>query len=156
MINFLKDLIYKEERAEKSPSDYSNSTKRVQIATCALFIEVANSDDEFSDDEKKLIFDLMKNQYHLSEEEMYELMDLSHEQIQESVSLYEFTEIINKNFDSTEKYSVLKNLWRLILIDGKLDKHEEYFVRKISNNLHLEHKDLIAAKMEVKKEMGFE
>jgi uncharacterized tellurite resistance protein B-like protein len=49
---------------------------------------------------------------------------------------------------------VLKNLWRLILIDGRLDKHEEHFVRIISNNLHLEHNDLIAAKIEVKKEMG--
>lgn len=154
MINFLKDLIYKEESNENSPTGYSDNSKRMQIATCALFIEVANSDDEFSDDEKEMIFDLMKNQYHLSEEEMHELMELSHGQIQESVSLYEFTEIINKNFNSEEKYSVLKNLWRLILIDGKLDKHEEYFVRKISNNLHLEHRDLIAAKMEVKKEMG--
>ncbi|MCK5345210.1 MAG: TerB family tellurite resistance protein, partial [Candidatus Heimdallarchaeota archaeon] len=145
MINYLKELIYKNENGENSPAHYSDSSKRVQIATCALFIEVANSDDEFSDDEKELIFDLMKNQYHLSEEEMHELVDLSHEQIEESVSLYEFTDIINKNFDSTEKYSVLKNLWKLILLDGKLDKHEEYFVRKISNNLHLEHRDLIAA-----------
>ena len=156
MINFLKELINKKDPDGTSPNNYSDNNKRVQIATCALFIEVANSDDEFSDDEKKLIFDLMKNQYNLSKEEMHELIDLSHEQIQESVSLYEFTDIINKNFDSEEKFSVLKNLWRLILIDGKLDKHEEYFVRKISNNLNLEHRDLIAAKMDVKNEMGFE
>jgi len=156
MINFLKDLIYGEEYDDSNSHDDSDKSKRVQIATCALFIEVANSDDEFSDEEKELIFDLMKKQYDLSEEEIHELMELSQEQIDESVSLYEFTDIINKNFNTTEKYSVLKNLWRLILIDGKLDKHEEYFVKKISNNLRLEHRDLIAAKMEVKKEMGFE
>ena len=154
MINFLKDLIYGEENGGSTSHDYSDKSKRVQIATCALFIEVANSDDEFSDDERELIFDLMKNEYDLSEEEIHELMELSHEQIAESVSLYEFTDIINKNFNPAEKYAVLKNLWRLILVDGKLDKHEEYFVRKISNNLNLEHKDLIAAKMEVKKEIG--
>ena len=154
MINFLKDIIYGGEYDEGASHEHSDKSKRVQIVTCALFIEVANSDEEFTDDERGLIFDLMKKQYDLSEEEIHELMELSNEQIEKSVSLYEFTDIINKNFDAEEKYAVLKNLWKLILIDGKLDKHEEYFVRKISNNLHLEHKDLISAKMEVKKEMG--
>lgn len=155
MIKYLKDLVTGTGYEEDGHSGHSSDdSKRVQIATCALFIEVANSDDEFTDDEKELIFDLMRKHFDLTEEDIHELIELSHEQIEKSVSLYEFTDIINKNFNSEEKYSVLKNLWRLILVDGKLDKHEEYFVRKITQNMHLEHKDLIAAKMEVKKEMG--
>ena len=39
---------------------------------------------------------------------------------------------------------------------NKLDKFEEYFMRTISKNLHLEHSDLIATKLEVKKENGIQ
>jgi uncharacterized tellurite resistance protein B-like protein len=79
-------------------------------------------------------------------------MQLSEQQTRESVSLYEFTDIINKNFSRNEKLSIIKNLWRLAYADGRLDKYEEYFLRIINQNLHLEHADMIAAKLEVKKE----
>ena len=156
MINFFKDLVYGDMPDKSSTGGNYNDQKSAQIATCALFIEVANSDEEFTDDEKKLIYNLMRKQFNLSEDELKELIKQSQEEIKESVSLYEFTDVINHNFSDSEKYSILKNLWKLILIDGKLDSHEEFFVRRISGNLHLEHQDLIAAKMEVKKEMGIE
>ena len=47
-----------------------------------------------------------------------------------------------------------RNLWRLILVDEKINKYEEHFVRTITNNFHLEHQDMIAAKLEVKEELG--
>jgi uncharacterized tellurite resistance protein B-like protein len=46
----------------------------------------------------------------------------------------------------------MKNLWRLIYTDQKLDKYEDQLVKKLGKMLHLEHKDVIAAKLMVKKE----
>ena len=96
----------------------------------------------------------MKEKFKLNERTVAELMDLSMKQTDKSVSLYEFTQIINQYFDKNSKYEVLKNLWRLVFADANLDKYEEHFLRKISGNLHMEHSDFIAAKLEVTAEIN--
>ena len=54
MINFIKNLITDKTNGDEQTNEFDNE-KRVQIATCALFLEVANSDDDFSREEKKFI-----------------------------------------------------------------------------------------------------
>ena len=151
MFDFLKSMIADQQNNETSvPVD---NERRIQIATCALFLEIANADDEFSVKEEKFIESTMKKIFNLDDNTVMELIDLSTKQTERSVSIYEFTDIINHNFDQNSKYEILKNLWRLVFADGKLDQYEEYFMRKISGNLHLDHSDMIAAKMEVKEEL---
>jgi len=150
MLNFFNKMFAVVEDNNKPQID---QTKKNQIATCALFLEIANADDDFADDEKELIIKVMKTIFNLSDTEVTELMSLSEKQIEDSVSLYEFTDIINKNFSSDEKYEILLNLWRLIFVDEKFHQYEDYLIRKIVNNLNLTHKDMIAAKMSVKKEL---
>lgn len=151
MLGFIKDLISNNNIKEELPNRF-NREKQLQIATCALMIEVANSDDEFSKEEKSFISKTMKQEFRLDDNLVRELINLSEQKIDESISLYEFTDIINKTYSKDEKLIILKNLWRLVFADEKLDKYEEYYIRTISNNLHLDHSDMIATKMEVKKE----
>lgn len=151
MIDYLKKILLEKTNNSKQTVALDNEN-RVQIATCALFLEVANSDDDFSIEEKEFIESTMKEKFNLDDKTVSELIDLSMKQTEKSVSLYEFTEIINQIFNQDSKFEILKNLWRLVFADGTLDKYEEYFIRKISGNLHMEHSDMIAAKMEVKAE----
>lgn len=151
MIDYLKKLLLEKTNNGEQVVALDNE-KRVQIATCALFLEVANSDDDFSVEEKEFIESTMKEKFALDDKTVSELIDLSLKQTEKSVSLYEFTEIINQIFEQDSKFEILKNLWRLVFADGTLDKYEEYFIRKISGNLHMEHSDMIAAKIEVKSE----
>jgi uncharacterized tellurite resistance protein B-like protein len=158
MLNYLKNILIGANDNSNEPSDSDKSIspeKRIQVATCAVFIELANTDDEFSEDEKKLIYSLMKSEFDLSSSELDELMEETEEKIKHNVSLYEYTQVINDHFSKDEKYQLLKRLWKLVFVDEKLDSHEEYFIRKLSGNLHMEHKEMIAAKLEVKKELGF-
>ena len=152
MLGFIKNLISNENTQTEVSKKYSSETQ-LQIATCALFIEIANSDDDFSIEEKVFIEETMKNEFNLDDELVTELLALATQQTDESVSLYEFTDIINKSFGKDEKLIILKNLWRLVFADGKLDMYEEAFMRTISRNLHLEHSDMIATKLEVKNEI---
>lgn len=151
MIKLLKEIVFGP--VEKEKSNFSPEEK-LKIATCALLIEVGNADDEFSKVEKEAIINIMRENFALSETEVAELIELANQQIEESISLYEFTDIINKNFSREEKLEVVKNIWRLIFADGKLDQYEEYFIRKISRNLNLYHQDFIDTKIAVKQELG--
>ncbi len=152
MFNYLKRLFSENQVSLGTIKDAEGS--KLQVATCALFIEVAKADEEFSSGELKLIKDIMTAEFKLTESEIDELFSLAKKKMNQSVSLYEYTDEINKYYTKEEKYEILKNLWRLILIDGKLNAHEEYFVRTISRNLNLEHKELISSKLEIKNEFG--
>lgn len=146
-----------DETVSEQISDEQNDLieyKKLQIATCALFLEVANSDDEFLDTEKEKIVETMKNIFDLDNKHVQMLIEASNESVQKSVSIYEFTEIVNRYYDYDQKYEIMKNLWRLIFVDKRLDAHEEYFMRKITGNLHLDHSDMISSKLIVKKELN--
>lgn len=160
MLQFFRELLSTNTNQDNNKQHYSSDSvsesteRKLQLATCALFLEVAHADDNFDPSEKKVLISLMKKMFDLKEDEVNELIKQSDEIISESVSLYEFTDVINEHFDKEEKYEIIKNLWRLILADEKINKYEEHFVRTISNNFHLEHKDMIAAKLEIKEELG--
>lgn len=153
MLKYLKELLTGETATEESGGAELSHTEKLQIATCALFIEVAKSDENFSQEEKDYTVKILRKQFELTPEEVNELMKLAEETADESVSLYEYTNVINQHFAKDEKFEIVKNLWRLIYIDENLDKYEEHFIRVITNNFHLEHQDLIDAKMMVKEEM---
>ena len=146
-------------RAE-TPSQVSNhskedrsETKKLQIATCAIFLEMAKSDDNCTNEERQEILSIMQKTFDLEKEYTNELIELAKSRLVQSISIYEFTGIINNNFSPEEKFELMKNLWRLIYTDQKLDKYEDQLVKRIGTMLHLEHKDVIAAKLMVKEEM---
>lgn len=126
--------------------------KKLQIATCAIFLEMAKSDDNCTEEESKEIVSTMQRTFGLEKEYVDELIDLANQRLDQSVSIYEFMGIINNNFSPDEKFELMKNLWRLIYTDKKLDKYEDQLVKKLGTMMHLEHKDVIAAKLMVKKE----
>ena len=130
----------------------NSERKKLQIATCAIFLEMAKSDDNCTEEERKEIVSIMQRTFGLEKEFVDELIDLTKKRLDESVSIYEFTGIINNNFLPDEKFELMKNLWRLIYTDQKLDKYEDQLVKKLGTMLHLEHRDVIAAKLMVKEE----
>ncbi|RPI75189.1 MAG: TerB family tellurite resistance protein [Ignavibacteriales bacterium] len=152
MIKYLKELF--SSSGENLPEEkYNiNSVKKLQVATCALLVEMANADDEFTDEEKEKIIHVMHKTFNLDKEYVDDLIELSEEKIRKSISIYEFSTIINENFTKDEKFELMKNLWRLIYVDDTLNMHEDHLIKKIGKTLNMEHQDVIAAKLIVKEE----
>jgi uncharacterized tellurite resistance protein B-like protein len=128
--------------------------RKLQIASAALFVEIAEADGNFSDDERNRIIDLMKSEFNLDEDCVNELLSLSEQKVKDSVSVYEFTSVINESFNNKEKLELIKNLWRIIYQDGKLDSHEDRLIKIIGSTMNLEHRDVIGAKLLVKQELS--
>jgi uncharacterized tellurite resistance protein B-like protein len=153
MINLLKKFISENEEI-KDDKSISHDEKKIQIATCALFIEIAKADNDFSIEEREEIISYMKDSFLLTDEHVSALLEFSEREVNDSVSIYEFTSVINQSFSSEQKFSLLKNLWRLIYVDRRLDTYEDNLIKKIGATLNLSHSVIISAKMLVKKEMG--
>jgi uncharacterized tellurite resistance protein B-like protein len=124
----------------------------IRIATCALFLELASIDNEFSDEERQSILSLLQSEYGLSDRHALELAEAAVEELGGSIDVWQFTNQINENYSDAEKMRVVELLWRLVYVDGKLDAHEDYLMHKIGRLLRFPHKDLIAAKIKVLRE----
>jgi len=153
MFDYIKNILLGQNISGSNSVNEKGETK-IQIATCALFLEMAKSDLNFTEGERSHIFETMKSIFQLDDEFVKDLLKLSEIEVKESISLYEFTDTINQHFSNEEKFELLKNLWKLIFIDGKIDAHEEGLIRKITTMLNLEHRDMIDSKMIVKKELN--
>lgn len=155
MFEYLKKVLSPEQSSAELETNSSNTrSKRYQIATAALLIEIAKADGNFSDDERNRIIDFMKNDFDLDDECVSELIELSEHKVEESISIYEFSSILNETFNRLEKLELMKNLWRIIYQDGKLDSHEDQLIKIIGSTLNLEHQDIIGTKLFVKQELG--
>jgi len=158
MFEYLRKVLSPEREEQVSQEIETSSTKstskKYQVATAALLVEIAKADGDFSDDERKRIIDLMKKDFDLDDECVNDLLALSEQKVKDSVSIYEFSSVINESFTQQEKLDLIKNLWRIIYEDGKLDSHEDRLIKIIGSTLNLEHKDIIAAKLFVKQELG--
>jgi uncharacterized tellurite resistance protein B-like protein len=121
--------------------------ERTRIAACVLLLETAHADNECTADEMSHVMDVMKNDFAISEEQAEELLELAYRERGQAVDLWQFTNLINQQFDRQEKMMLMEAVWRIIHADGQLEKHEDYFAHKLAGLLHLKHKDLIAAKI---------
>jgi uncharacterized tellurite resistance protein B-like protein len=123
--------------------------ERVQVATCALLLEVAQSDGHYQAVEAKIVHDLLARKFNLSAAAVTELIDYSQEHRQESTDLFQFAREINAHFSRAEKLDVMEGVWRVIYADGTLDKYEDALARQLATLLRLDHKDVIDRKLMV-------
>lgn len=124
----------------------------INNACSALLIETALADKVFSQSEMNSMKRTLKDIYKIDENNIEELIKDSEKKVSESTSLYEYTRLINDLCGYEDKVKLVKNLWLIAFSDNQLDKYEEYLIRKISDLLHVSHKDFIEQKLTVKKE----
>ena len=122
---------------------------RVQIATCVILLEVAKYDYELSSIEKETTKAILKHEFSIPEEAIEDLMKIAEEKREESVDLWEFTNVINQNFSREERMKMMESAWKIIYADEKLDKYEDHYVHVLAGLLRLRHEELIEAKLRV-------
>jgi uncharacterized tellurite resistance protein B-like protein len=120
-----------------------------RVATCALFIEMAKIDETFTHEEMEKIFTILNEKYGLSSEHANELVAAAEEELDGSIDYWHFARLINENYATEEKIDIIEMLWRIVYVDGKLDKFENHLIHKLANILRLSHEQLIDAKIKV-------
>ena len=148
MIKKIKELI--SNLSDKDVQEESQDPSLINNACAALLIEIAYADKDFDESEKMSLKNSLMTTYKIDEIEIDELILDASQSVQESTSLYGYTRIVNDEFSYDEKLNLLKNLWKIAYADGNLDKYEEHLIRKISDLIHVSHRDYINIKLEVR------
>jgi len=122
---------------------------RLQLATCALLLEVAHSDGRYQAIEARLVNDLLTKKFQMSSAEVAELIDHAEHLRANTHDLFQFAREINAHFTREEKLEVMEGIWRVIYADGTLDMYEDALARQLATLLRLDHKDVIDRKLKV-------
>lgn len=142
MFKSLSDLL---ERAFTGGGVETPDTREhaVRVATALLLIEVARADYEEDLTEDAAIFELVQQFFSLSNEETQILIEEARQEADHAASLQGFTRRLNEHLSLAEKHKIVEMLWQVALADQRLDKHEDFLVRKVADLLYVSHSDLI-------------
>jgi uncharacterized tellurite resistance protein B-like protein len=121
----------------------------VRIAACALFLEMANIDNEFAEEERQQILSMLQDEFGVSQEHATEMAREAAAQLEGATDMWRFTNLVNENYSREEKSRVVELLWQVVYADGRLDAHEDYLMHRMGKLLRLTHRELIAAKLRV-------
>ena len=139
-----------------APSDADSSRSeehRVRVAVAALLTEVVRMDDDMAEQERQQVLSSIGEKFSLSDAEARELVALAEEEAHGATDFFQFTSQINRAFSPQQKVKLIEHMWRVAHADGIIHKYEDHLIRKVSALIYVSHKDFIASKHRVQREM---
>lgn len=128
-------------RSSMSPpakAEPSHSRKDIRLAACALLMELAHADDDFTEQERRHLESAVQRQFGLDAPEAQKLLALAEQERAQAIDLWQFTNLIAENYSVGQKMVLAEIMWGLAYSDGTLAGKEDYLMRKICNLLRLE------------------
>ena len=120
-----------------------------RLAACALLVELARADGEFSEVERTHIADILVREFQVTPPGAQELMTAADESLREAVDLHQFTAVINARYGEAERAALAELLWCVVDADGVLSQHEASLIRRMGGLLDLPPGALNAARARV-------
>ncbi|MEZ9058184.1 TerB family tellurite resistance protein [Vibrio pelagius] len=129
--------------------DLSQTSKASpNIAIASLLCEVAGADHEIGEKEQAAKLMLIQRLLGLTEEEAAQLLDKAQPQVDQSVSLYDFTSQL-RELSQSVRIDLIKAMWEVAHADGEIDPMEDAVIRKTAELLYVDHSDFIKTKLSV-------
>lgn len=118
----------------------------LHLAACALLLDVAYADGEFSPAERAHLESVLERHFGLPPASGQKLIELAEAERSGAIDHFRFTSVLQRGYDLGQKMVLAEVMWGLVLADGQVAEHEHYLTRKIANLLELEPAYLSAAK----------
>jgi len=130
------------------------SEAALRRAAAALLLEMTHMDEESAAVERHAVVDIVRGCFDLDAGEAEALLACAEAERARSTDYFQFTSLINEHFDAGDKERLIEALWRVAYADDRLNKYEEYLVRKIAELLYVPHSAFIRARHKVALEHG--
>jgi uncharacterized tellurite resistance protein B-like protein len=151
MIELLKSLL-----SGESESTHSDVTDQEHIATAALLIEAALSDDDFKEVERQAIIDVLKRHYKLDDADAVTLVEEAEKAQAEAGQLFYFTRTVKDSFPIETRVQMIEMLWEIAYADGELSKFEANLVRRVAGLIYVSDRDRGDARKRVMARLGLD
>jgi uncharacterized tellurite resistance protein B-like protein len=145
MIGPIRDLLKKHLFTETAAQVDSEQT--LQLATAALLMEVAGADDHISEEERRVVRRIVTDVFRLSDEQAAAISREAERRSEDLTCLHPFTQLLNSECSLEERVEIVRMLWEVAFVDGRIDVHEEHLVRKVADLLYVPHSQFIRGKL---------
>jgi len=135
MFEALKSLFAKHSPAAAAGA--ADPDRALKVAACALLLEMAHADDEFTQAEREHIEALVARHFALDEDTAREILAAAERERRDATDLHQLTSVINRHYDEGQRLLLSELLWRVVYADGKLSEHEDYLAQKLASLLDL-------------------
>ena len=134
------------EKFFKKKKNKSPDSKNVLII--ALLIHAAKIDENYTENEKKIIKKVIIDLNKTDSNQADELLKLAEKKEEESNQIIEFTKEIKK-YSMEFKLKIVEIIWKIVYSDGTSDDYESNLIRRICGLLYISDKDngIIKAKV---------
>ena len=122
----------------KKKENESPNNKNVLII--ALLIHAAKIDENYTENEKKIIKKVIMDLNKISSSQADELLKLAEKKEGESNQIIEFTKEIKK-YSMEFKLKIVEIIWKIVYSDGTSDDYESNLIRRICGLLYVSDKD---------------
>ena len=120
--------------------------RRLDVAACALLLELAHADEEFSEAEQSHIESAVRRHFGLMEGAAQELISLAESERAQAADLFQFTNLIRESTDRAQRTQLVEILWGLAFSDGRIARHESNMMDRIAALLDLSSDELAEAR----------
>ena len=118
-----------------------------RLAAAVLLLEVARADYAHEPAERATLRAGLAREFGVPEDALDALLAQAETQAKQSVSLFDFVQVLNRSMSAEAKARLVEMLWDVAHADGKVDPHEEHLLRRIADLLHVPHADFIRGKL---------
>ena len=110
------------------------------VLIAALLIHAAKIDENYTDEEKKIVTRSVTDLFNISVEEAEKLVADAEKKEQESNQIVEFTKEIKK-YSMESRLKIIEVIWKIVYSDGTSDDYESNLIRRICGLLYISDKD---------------
>lgn len=135
--------------AKKSSAQPGPVADPIAVAACALLLEIAHADENFTSHERERIARLAREDLGVPADDVREVMRLAEEARRESVDLYQFTKTVTEGFSRDQRLRLIEAIWGVVYSDGVLTAVEGQLARRIAELLGFQHPEVQAARERV-------
>ena len=116
----------------------------------ALLIHAAKIDENFSNEEEKIIYQTLIK-IGANNEKIDEIIKIGKEIEENSNQILEFTKEV-KNMDQSNKIKIIETLWRIIYSNKDADIYETNLMRRLAGLMYIDNKIMGSIQEKIKKE----
>ena len=117
-----------------------NNSNNKNVLIIALLIHAAKIDENYTENEKKIIKKVIMDLNEISSNQADELLKLAEKKEGESNQIIEFTKEIKK-YSMEFKLKIVEIIWKIVYSDGTSDDYESNLIRRICGLLYISDKD---------------
>lgn len=139
MLKSLFETLFSEKIEQKQ-----SSTR--ELASAALLIEVARADFDITPEELARLIDLLATTFDMSSEDVELVTQQANDQVENAVSLHDFTRVINDHCSPEQRNELVGLMWDVAAADGDLSKYEDHLIRRVADLLYVPHQEFIRLK----------